>query len=672
MARIPRVKKRVIYIAAGLVLIGILAALFLFHMLPSPGSIGHFVEPKAATIQPSVSGNSTNRLGILMNPPLVADFSSEPDTDYSPLTIRFFDMSRGSPGSRAWDFGDGTTSSDQSPVHIYRQPGLYNVTLVVTRDDGSRRVSHHEDVLRTLLPAEQPVQADTLRQGSLVKGSSVTFLSTDDSSFCTFNGARQVIPAGSYAKIRLNSDDNGMISIRNGNLFRFEFTDAILIINGTQVSQGASGDCIIPQPRYFHANLTFFIVPTQGPIRRMITNGREIRSGSDNSRILIIHDSTDRNADLTLVTWPAYFEGSATAVSLSSDMVAGFSVSQKEGDAPLNISFRDLSAGNPGSWAWDFGDGSRSSEQNPVHLYQSPGSYTVSLSITNGNQTDSITKRNEIVAFPPRIKADFEAFPLKGPVPLKVTFTDKSINSPRQWTWGIMTNDSAFGTRDGAVSSSWQFVHEQNPVITFREPGVYSVWLAVNNIYGMSEIVRSGYITVTDPYRSPVQDISIQTGKKGVIKKDSSLQFVVSDSPATIGINGGYRELQKGTLVLIQAESDQGGEITIDKGQLLKFSFPDVSLYVDGDYIGRGEIRSIYIPHMTDFRTALTYYLPPASAYTTVTMDGYNVLSDLETAWIEVDNLGMDESGNLRLASSENVTYLNGAANKTVHGWIVW
>lgn len=672
MVRFPRVKKRFIYIAAGTVILGILAALFLLHLLPSPGSIGHFMEPKATPLKPSFSGNSSESLDALMNPPLVVDYSGEPDAGYSPLTIRFFDMSRGSPGSWEWDFGDGTNSSEQNPVHTYQQRGIYNVTLVVTRDDGSHRELRHEDILRVLRSAEQLVSVDTLRQGFLKKGSSVTFLSMNDSSFCTFNGARQPIPAGAYTKIRVNSDDSGMISIRNGNLFRFEFTEAVLITNGTQISQGVSGDCIIPQPGYFRANLSFSIIPTEGTIRRMIADGREIRSGTDNSRILIVHDSTDRNADLTLVTSPAYFEGSATEVFLSSALVAGFSVSQNEGDAPLNISFRDLSVGNPGSWAWDFGDGSRSGEQNPAHIYRSPGSYTVSLSVTNGNQTDSITKRSAIVVLPPRLKADFEAFPLKGPVPLKVTFTDKSINSPREWTWGIMTNDSAFGTSDGKTAGSWQFVHEQNPVITFREPGVYSVWLAVSNIYGTSEIVRSGYITITDPYRPPVQDISIQTGKKGYVTKDSSVQFVVGDSPATVSMNGSYRELKKGTLVLIQAERDQGGEITVDRGQLLKFSFPDVSLYLDGEYIGRGQIGSIYVPHMNDFRTALTYYLPPASAYTKVTMNGYDVLSDLETAWIEVDNLGMDQSGNLRLTSSDDVTYLSGAANKTVHGWIVW
>jgi PKD repeat protein len=329
----------------------------------------------------------------------------------------------------------------------------------------------------------------------------------------------------------------------------------------------------------------------------------------------------------------------------------------------MNVTFRDLSAGAPESWAWDFGDGSRSNEQNPVHRYLVPGSYTVSLTASKGDQTDTRTQPDAIIALPPRLQADFSAFPLKGPVPLKVTFTDLSTGSPWEWNWNITQN---------VTHTNASILHDQNPVITFTDPGVYSVWLSVSNIYGTSEVFKRQYITVTNPfYRSPDLGIFIQTGKKGYITTDSCIQFVVSDAPATIGINGGYRELPKGATVLIEAQRDQSGEIYMDKGQLLKFSFPDMAVYVNGDLIAIGSIESIYIPHLTDFRTALTYYLPPASAYTKVNVNGFDVLGDLETAWIRVDNLGMDAGGNLRLTSTDNTTYLSGAANKTVHDWVV-
>jgi PKD repeat protein len=343
-------------------------------------------------------------------------------------------------------------------------------------------------------------------------------------------------------------------------------------------------------------------------------------------------------------------------------VIAVFDISQTGGPAPLNVAFRDLSAGSPESWAWDFGDGSRSSEQNPVHRYLSPGSYTVSLTVTRGDQSDTKTQPNAIIALPPRLQADFSAFPLKGPVPLKVTLTDLSTGSPSQWNWNFTQN---------GTSADASVLHSRNPVIVFRDPGTYSIWLAVSNIYGTSEVLKRQYITVTDPYRSPDLRIFIQTGKKGYVTKDSCIQFVISDAPATIGINGGFRELPKGATVLIEAQRDQPGEIYMDKGQLLKFSFPDMALFVNGDLVASGPIDSIYVPHQTDFRSALTYYLPPASAYTRVAMNGFDILGDLETAWIRVENLGMDAGGNLRLTSSDNMTLISGGANQTVHDWVV-
>lgn len=50
--------------------------------------------------------------------------------------------------------------------------------------------------------------------------------------------------------------------------------------------------------------------------------------------------------------------------------------------APV-VAFTDLSTGNPTSWLWDFGDGSYSTEQNPVHEYTMQGTYNVCLTISS-------------------------------------------------------------------------------------------------------------------------------------------------------------------------------------------------------------------------------------------------------------------------------------------------
>jgi PKD repeat protein len=670
MGRLPKIKKK----TAGLVLLVLvlilLAAGFLFHVLPAPDTLGHYIEPKATPAKPPLLAGAAAGLATRMNLPLIADATGSPDTDYSPHTIRFFDLSRGNPRAWHWDFGDGTSSEDQNPVHEYREKGEYNVSLLLTRDDGSRRAVGISDILGTGKPAGQQVRVDTLRQALVMKGSSVTFLAGDGSSFCTFDGSPRQLTEGSLVKLRVNTDDTGMVGIRQGNLYRFDFSDATMFVDGTQAAQGVSGDCILPGARYFHANLSYVIIPTEGSIREIVIGGENVRSGIENSRILITHDSSDKNADLTLVTNPAFFEGLADTFSVSPAVIAKFSVSQPEGPAPLRVSFRDLSAGSPESWLWDFGDGTSSAEQNPVHQYNSPGSYTVSLTARNDDQTDTQVQQNAVVALPPRVIADFTAFPLSGPAPLKVKFTDKSTGSPWQWSWGVMTNGT-FNSSTGSSVNLSEVLHVQNPVVEFNDPGVYSVWMSAGNVYGSSEVVRNQLITVTDPYRLPTVALTLKTGKKGHITKDSSIQFVIGDSPATIGINGGYRELSKGSLIRIIAQSDQAGEIYMDKGQLLTFRFPDMAVFINGDLVAAGSIDSIYVPHPADFRTGLTYYLPPASAYTSVTMNGFDVLGDLETAWIRVENLGMDAGGNLRLTTTENTTYISGAANQTIHDWVV-
>ena len=58
--------------------------------------------------------------------------------------------------------------------------------------------------------------------------------------------------------------------------------------------------------------------------------------------------------------------------------------------APLTVDFEDLSTEDPTSWAWDFGDGEASSDQNPSHTYQTEGIYSVSLTATNADGSDTM------------------------------------------------------------------------------------------------------------------------------------------------------------------------------------------------------------------------------------------------------------------------------------------
>ncbi|MFW6040953.1 MAG: PKD domain-containing protein [Thermoplasmatota archaeon] len=72
---------------------------------------------------------------------------------------------------------------------------------------------------------------------------------------------------------------------------------------------------------------------------------------------------------------------------------ANFTFSPEEGSVDENIIFEDLSTDQDGeivNWTWDFGDGTKVYGKNPVHTYDEPGEYEVTLTITD-NEGDTST-----------------------------------------------------------------------------------------------------------------------------------------------------------------------------------------------------------------------------------------------------------------------------------------
>jgi PKD repeat protein len=77
-------------------------------------------------------------------------------------------------------------------------------------------------------------------------------------------------------------------------------------------------------------------------------------------------------------------------------VAAGFRAIPIASMAPLNVNFTDESTGTVTSWNWKFGDGSGSDQQNPSHIYNYPGIYTVSLTVTGPLGLNTETKANYI------------------------------------------------------------------------------------------------------------------------------------------------------------------------------------------------------------------------------------------------------------------------------------
>ncbi len=77
-----------------------------------------------------------------------------------------------------------------------------------------------------------------------------------------------------------------------------------------------------------------------------------------------------------------------------------FTALPPSGSAPLFVTFSDQTPWSPNAWAWDFGDMETSTLQNPTHLFEQPGTYTVSLTATNDLGSSLFTQFLEVSSCP--------------------------------------------------------------------------------------------------------------------------------------------------------------------------------------------------------------------------------------------------------------------------------
>jgi PKD repeat protein len=95
---------------------------------------------------------------------------------------------------------------------------------------------------------------------------------------------------------------------------------------------------------------------------------------------------------------------------------AKFTSDITQGVAPLTVQFTDQSTGNPSSWKWLFGDGDSSLVQNPVHIYQSTGIFTVKFTISDGVNGFTLEKKDFIGVTQNFSNCDTLHYPLPEPL----------------------------------------------------------------------------------------------------------------------------------------------------------------------------------------------------------------------------------------------------------------
>jgi len=423
----------------------------------------------------------TNYITVIPPAP-VADFSATPTNGTAPLNVTFTDLSTHGPTSWSWNFGDGGTATTQHPAHVYNSVGVYTVSLAVTSPYGSDSEvkSNHISVRHPDAPVADFGGSPTAGTIPLTVNFTDTSTKTPTSWSWTFGdggASADKNPSHQYANPGLYT-----VALTATNVYGSDTRTKAGYINATPPPP-AAGFTGAPTAGMMPLTVNFADTSTNSPTSWSWTFGDGGASASQHPS----HEYTGPGSfTVTLAVTNAGGTASETKIDYITVMipppVADFTGSPTTGTVPLTVSFIDASADLPTSWSWSFGDGWTSTSQNPSHQYTIPGSYTVSLTATNGGGADSEIKSDYITVTPPAPVANFLGSPTAGTAPLAVGFTDLSTNSPTSWFW-------SFG--DGDNSSS------QDPSHEYASPGSYTVTLTATNAGGGDSEIKSSYIAVT-------------------------------------------------------------------------------------------------------------------------------------------------------------------------------
>ena len=409
---------------------------------------------------------------IHISPP-IAKFVIGMDCAF-PMQRVFTDHSIGA-DTWSWNFGDSTTSTVQNPAHTYASPGTYNVILTVTNI--ATGCSHNMALLVHIITEKANfIASDTV----ICRGSTINFQTVginaqnianfdwnygDGTSSTVFNPTPSHLynTSGNYTVRLIISDLNGC----NDTLIKQLY---ITVYGPTAAfSSTPLGTCIGNSITFTDASTNDGIHPIQtwiwiygDGIIDTLTAPPFQHVYANAGLYTVTLKIKDNNGCFDSITRAGYITISKPIAAFTSD-----SLSCTVGI----ITFTNTSTGPGLTYAWNFGDGSTSTLQNPVHQYLTQGTFTVSLNIIDQyGCTDNIVKNNFI-----HIANAVANFSMSDSMttcpPLIVLFTNTSANcTNRNWDFG-----------DGTTSSL------DNPTHFYTSAGTYHVQLNITGPGGCSD-----------------------------------------------------------------------------------------------------------------------------------------------------------------------------------------
>ncbi len=405
----------------------------------------------------------------------VVNFTASKTAGCFPLSTNFTDQSVAGNGTITkweWDFGDGNSSLAQNPNHVYTSAGNFNVSLRVTNSFGC--------VTSKTFPSFIQIS-----DGTKAQFTNSTPNTCQPPATINFTNNSTGSSALSYL---WNFGDGSSSTLANPNHIyntSGSFTVSLIVTNATGCSDTITKANLISLgttkadfsvPASICQGTAFNISNTSTP-----TPGSASWDFGDGTFSNLLNPTKTYNSPgnytIKMVANFGACQGVVSkTVQVTAAPVVNFSATPTVScKAPLTVNFTDLSNGGA-SFAWDFGDGSTSTLQNPSHTYMAPGTYSVKLSVTNAaGCTDTLVKQGFIAISTPVVSIN--GLPQKGCVPLTHTFnaTVNSIDPVTTYQWNF---------EDGNTSSL------ASPNYTYNTPGSYTVTLIYTTASGCEDSVK--------------------------------------------------------------------------------------------------------------------------------------------------------------------------------------
>ncbi len=224
------------------------------------------------------------------------------------------------------------------------------------------------------------------------------------------------------------------------------------------------------------------------------------------------------------------------------------------------------------TWAWDFGDGNAQTVTTTTvsHSYSTPGSYPISLIVTDLNGCTNATTETVVIVPPPT--PAFTANPVSGcSAPLSVTFTNTSVSS------GATTYSWHFG--DGGTSN------QTNPTHTYAANGSYNVTLIVNQHGCIDSVMMPNYINIQNMNAGFTATPSVVCTGQSITFSNTSVPTAVSanwifgDGGTSTTINPVYTYTAAGTYTVSLSATGAGGcsgnatsVVTVNQSPVMAFT----------------------------------------------------------------------------------------------------